>query len=414
MSVLRYVIVTSTGGALSAALLFACATSVDIGQQELPSEDAGTAQAIPDADLPGEDAPADAPPDDVVTSACSPDGFCFEPVPIQMALAAVSGSSMDDVWAAAGKHLLRYRGTQWELAYEYARATPPSITFSRIWATTPDNVWATASDDTGYLVIVRYAALDGGAPSFREIATTTPAATSVWITPSSDAAWVTTSRSNAIVRYREDGDGRFAVDTFVPKTSTASAPTYWVAVWGFGPDDVYALGQDFRSNAPTSPPLLAHYDGTAWTITPLALPVQALADGLSGTPPTGERRLWVSSTQQGVSSVTLYPIEDGAIGDALVDEKVTAQLPCGSKVASTVSATAAWMSSGTVVCRWDGAQLSPVSTALGGLPSGVVRGIWAANEDDVWLVGEAVPQGPDFPTTAFAARRMKDAGGAQP
>ena len=145
MSVLRYVIVTSTGGALAAALLFACATSVDIGQQELPSEDGGTAQAIPDVDLPDEDAPADAAPADVVTSACSTDGFCFQPVPIQMALAAVSGSSMDDVWAGAGKNLLRYRGTQWELAYEYARATPPSITFSRIWATTPDNVWAFAS-----------------------------------------------------------------------------------------------------------------------------------------------------------------------------------------------------------------------------------------------------------------------------
>ena len=106
MSLRRYVIVTSGGGALAAAVLFACATNVEIGHQEMPEEDAGTAQTIPDAGLPDEDAAADAPTDvafdGVITGACSTDGFCYHPVPIQMPLVAVSGSSMNDVWAAAG------------------------------------------------------------------------------------------------------------------------------------------------------------------------------------------------------------------------------------------------------------------------------------------------------------------------
>ena len=421
MSMRRSLIVSVAGAPLGFGLLFACATNVELGVDDGPQPDAGPGNVIPEAGSAEEDATADAPADaaegGIVTGACSPGGFCFHPIPIQTPLAAVSGSSPDDVWAVGGSSILRYRGTEWELVYEYAGITPSSITFTGIWATSPENVWAVATTNVGGSMIVRYASGDGGAPGFYELSTTA-SGSSVWVTPSSDALWMANG-SGTLTRLRDDGKGGVIRDDFVPKAFPGETKSYfWTSVWGFGPDDVYAAGQDFSFLGGTNPPMLAHYDGSAWSITLLSVPVGSSTDSLRGTVPVGPQRLWSSTRENGADgpafTVSLYPIDDGGVGSVLFQQKVTSSSPCGSTHAWATSPTSAWMSNGRVVCRWDGAKLERVATSLGGLPTGFVRGIWAASEDEVWIVGESVPQGVGFPPSGFAARRTKDSGASQP
>ena len=422
MSVPRSLIVSVTGAALGMSLLFACATKVELAAQDMPQPDAGPGNVISGADSADGDAAADAPADvaeaGIVTGACTAGGFCFQPVPIQTPLVAISGSSPNDVWAVGGSTILRYRGTEWEQVYDYSGTTPSSITFTGIWATSPENVWALATTNVGGAMLVRYAAFDGGPPRFYEVATTARGS-SVWVTPASDALWMA-SGSGTLTRLRDDGSGGVIRDDLVPKASPADTKNYaWTSVWGFGPDDVYVAGQELSFfGGGNTPPMLAHYDGSSWTITMLSVPAGSTADALGGTAPTGPKQLWSSTRENSVDgpvfTVSLYPIEDGAIGSVLLQQKVTASSPCGSKYVWATSPTSAWMSNGKVVCRWDGSKLERVATSLGGLPTGFVRGVWAANEDDVWIVGESVPQGVGFPATGFAARRTKDSGASQP
>ncbi len=423
MSMSRFATASGAGGALAITFLFACATSVELGREQATEPDAGSDQTLPDAAADERDAAADAIDDvafdGVVTGACSVGGFCFEPVPLQAPLVGVSGSSPDDVWAVGASSILRFRGTRWEQVYEYAGTTPASITFASIWATQPDNVLAIAKDDNAMIVLVRYASVDGGAPRFYEVPTNVRSS-SLWVTPSADAAWIA-ANNGTLTRIYENGTGGIGRDDFVPKASPSDTKNYmWTSVWGFAPDDVYAAGKEgsLFGGMLKAPPLLAHFDGEAWTITVLPFPDEMSIDGLTGTPAAGQRRLWLSTTEPGpggpMSGIALLPVEDGAIGDVLLRQQVTALSPCGSKIAWPVSETTTWMSNGKAVCRWDGTKLEPVSTSLGGLPTGLVRSIWAASKDEAWIVGEAVPQGVGFPTTGFAARRTKASGASQP
>ena len=421
MSVRRHLVVSVIGSMLGFGLLFACATNVELGTEQIPEPDAGPGTVIPEAGATGDDAAADAPADVAfdgsVTGACSPGGFCYLPVPIQTPLVAVSGSSPNDAWTVGGSTILRHRGTEWELVYGYSGTSPTSITFWGIWARSPENVWAIASTSSGGSMIVRYASLDGGTPRFSEI-TTTATGSSSWVTPSSDALWMANG-SGTITRLSDDGSGDLIRDDHVPKASDTDSKSYfWTSVWGFGPDDVYASGQDFSFFGGTNPPMLAHYDGKSWTITLQSVPVGSSAASLGGTVSGEPQQLWSSTSENSASgpilTASLYPIEDGAIGNVLLQQKATTLSPCGSKYVWATSPTSAWMSNGKIVCRWDGTKLERVPTAVGGLPTGFVRGIWAANEDDVWIVGEAVPQGAGFPTMGFAARRTKDSGASQP
>jgi hypothetical protein len=420
MNIPRHLTVGAAGAALSMTLLFACATNVELTGPETPQPDAGPATTIAEASVDAStDAPADVAIDGIVTGACTSGGFCFQPVPIQAPLAAISGSSANDVWTVGGGAILRHRGTQWEQVYEYSGTTPESITMSGIWALHPDNVWATATDSSSRLMIVRYASKGGGSPSFYEVPTTLSGTQATWVTPAADALWAANG-SGTITRLVEDGNGGIAREDFTPKASPDDKKNYnWSSLWGFAPDDVYAGGQEQSFfGGGTTPPMIAHYDGTAWTITVLPVPVGSSTDALRGTQPAGQQQLWSSTRQSSIDgnvfTASLYPIEDGGIGPAIVTNVVTPSSPCGSTYAWASSPTSAWISGGKVLCHWDGTKLEPVSTSLGGLPTGFVRGIWAASDDDVWIVGEAVPQGLGFPAGGFAAHRTKDSGASQP
>ena len=257
----------------------------------------------------------------------------------------------------------------------------------------------------------------GDAPAaFHETSTTvsfTPQR-SVWVTPEADVAWVAVG-SATLTRFTDDGSGGLVAEAFTPKMSPEDTKRYyWHHIWGFAADDVYVAGDDFSADLAgppgnQSPPLLAHWDGEDWTIAALPVPVGPQSGMLRGTQPGGTaRQLWIRTFKDQTSTVSLYPIgQDGSLGDALLRENMHDGSPCGLNYGWVVSPTSAWISNGLSVCRWDGTKLSYVPTALGHLPTGFVRGIWGASDDDIWIVGEASPQGNNFPTTGFAARRKK-------
>ncbi len=424
MSTAKTVTATATGSALAVSVLFACATNVELGAQDTPGSEhpapVGLPEAGPDDSDVTSDAAADAGSDGdgSVTATCSTGDFCYMSPPIQAPLAGVSGSAADDVWAAGGRGILRFRGTNWEQVYEFTGtiSTVNPNPFLGVAAHNPQKVWAWALDSTGRIFFVRYMSVGDAPQAFHESSTTVSfnARRSVWVTPEADAAWVALGNAN-ITRFTDNGNGGLVAQTLTPKASpTDTKRYYWQHVWGFAADDVCVSGEDFSTDlagpgANQSPPLLAHWNGTDWTITALPVPVGPQSGVLRVTQPGGaERQLWIRTYKDQTSTVSLYPLDqDGSLGEALLRQNMHEGSPCGLDYGWILSPTSAWISNGLSVCRWDGTKLSYVPSALGHLPTGFVRGIWGASDDDIWIVGEAPPKGDTAPATGFIARRKK-------
>ena len=356
-------------------------------------------------------------------STCSESGFCYESLPVLGPILAVSASSADDAWMVPERSgvLLRWDGTSVTQAYAYDGAAPSNITFARIWAKKKDDVWAAAQTSDGQLFVVRYAsAIGGGAPAFRELATqvSTSAILSVWGQPAGDSLWIVTD--HGVLRVREDASGAL-VDDMSPALGAEDAHQYsWRGVWGFGPDDIYVAGRVCppESCEPSeSRGVLAHYDGTSWSITAIESASELLS--LHGTAPGSEHQLWYDCREPELSSgpfgETIYvdktylvPVtNEGHPGAPLYSRSMKDVPACASRVGDMATPSSGWFSGGLLVCRWTGTTFEPVKVALGDRPIvEKVNGIWAGAEDDVWIVGAAVTR-PGLPARGFAARRTK-------
>jgi len=317
--------------------------------------------------------------------------------------------------------LLRWDGTSLTQAYAYSGASPSNITFARIWAKKKDVVWAVAQASDEQLFFVRYASpVGGGAPAFRELATQASASAilSVWGQPAGDALWIVTDRG--VLRVREDAGGALVDDMSPPIGAEDTNQYSWRGVWGFGPDDIYVAGKvcppDWCEPA-DSRGVLAHYDGTSWSITTIESASELLS--LHGTAPGSERQLWYDSREPQLSSgpfgETIYvdmtylvPVaNEGQLGAPLYSRSMKDAPACASRVGDMAAPSSGWFSGGLLVCHWTGTTFEPVKVALGERPIvEKVNGIWAGGEDDVWIVGAAVTR-PGLPARGFAARRTK-------
>ena len=341
---------------------------------------------------------------------CSDDGFCYEPVPRSAPLIAVSASGIDDAWMLPDRSgaLYRWDGTSIRQVYEYEGATPPSITFTDLWAQTANNVWAAARGSDDRLVLVRYASPPGGgAPVFRELPTDVAWSGSrpVWGTPAGDVLWV--AHGDEVLRIHEDASG--AVVERVVMTNAEEDPRgfAWNGIWGFGPDDVYVAGKVCAS-APclsASEGVLAHYDGTAWSIITVDGTVEVAS--LRGTPPGATRQLWYMARPATPTWNThLVPVAAGGVpGVAIYSHGADDKPKCSSAIGQATSPTTGWFSDGVLLCRWNGTALEAARTAVADrVIVSNLRGIWAGGADDAWIVGAAITR-PGLPTAGFAARR---------
>ncbi|MDF2691997.1 MAG: Type fimbrial biosis protein PilY1 [Labilithrix sp.] len=349
---------------------------------------------------------------------CSPDGFCYVPVPVREPLVAVSASSVDDAWMLPqqSNKLLRWDGTTLKVAFEYASPSPQVIVFGGIWAEKKDNLWAVANDSDGHLFIVRHSSrVAGQPPAFRELKTDTPATEmtmALWGAPDGDALWIVTDWG--VVRVHEDERGA-VVEDMNPTTGPGDTNLYsWHSIWGFSPDDVYVAGRvcvdRFGVCAEgTIQGAIGHYDGEKWSMAAVGSMTDVMA--IRGTPPGGDRQLWYVGNEVknfiDVSRTNLVTAFAGAdLGKPLFSHPMDAAPACSSRFGQATSTTSGWFSDGLLLCRWTGTTFEPVLTSLANVPVIYgVNGIWASGTDDVWVVGASLSRS-SAPDAPFAARRV--------
>lgn len=395
----------------------ACADSGDeAGRPQEPTPDAAV---LPEAAV-GDEASVDAgASSDAAPAAarCSKGGFCYEALPAPVPLAAVSGTSMDDVWAVGGDTIVRWDGASWKVAHRHdALASGTQVSLRAVFAGKTNDVWAvgeTPFPERNYF-FVRYAAADGGAPAFRELPTEEPVTAdfwSGWLTPASDALWFIGAGSSSVLRFRETPEGTMAVDRWMPQGEVDDGTFYaWYGLWGFAADDIHVVGSACTFGSCEN--LVARYDGASWTVTRLDEP--KLVTGMFGTrDPAQPRQLWLELMDpfSAERAIRLVPLaSDGSLGSPIVERSIAG---CGSLVGSAAGPGAAWLSDGCLVHRWNGTSLDVIPIAVGGEPPGRVNALWAASAEEAWVTGTSLPyKGPNLPELGFAARRKAADGGA--
>lgn len=395
---------------------FACAESADIQNPDagglLPDVSVLPESAVPDDVTVPEDAPVDA----IVSSPCSAGGFCPVPVPTQKPVWAVSGSSLDDVWAIGSEGsgltyghdaILRWDGAAWKVVYQSSMRPTRTKGFHGIWAPKPDKVWVAGEG------IFHYSAKDG----VRQLPLPNPPGSSFvftagWATPESDALWAVGGKQD-VLRFREEPAGTLVADRWIPQMG-AEDSVYgyrWSGIWGFGPDDIYVGGKSCVNSACNqSRGALAHYDGTVWSVTVITSDKEITS--IFGTPPGEPRHLWITTSSLPGASVPptkteLVPVmNDGSIGAPLFTQSMTNSTSVGAVRGSVVSPNVAWISDGVFVWRWTGTQLELMPTSIEASSVGRVLGVWAASTDDVWIVGESMYGQTPFATQYGMSRAM--------
>ncbi|MEZ4654132.1 MAG: fibronectin type III domain-containing protein, partial [Candidatus Eisenbacteria bacterium] len=154
------------------------------------------------------------------------------------AVNALWGSSADNVYAVAGRGgVYRFDGNTWS-----ALSTGANDQLSSIWGSGPDDVFIVGGFDAVHFNGTRW-----GSPG--QIPLPFVHLTSVWGSAPDDV--FVAGSNGGIARF----DG-----THWTSMSQGSVPDLR-AIWGFGPSDIYAVGQccsDGRG-------VVLHYDGTTWS-----------------------------------------------------------------------------------------------------------------------------------------------------
>ncbi len=379
------------------------------GGEEVTDADTASDAAFPDGGLGPKD--ASEPEDDSgPVDASEPEeagspiirSFQSAPLPIQASLAAVSGTSADDVWAVGGNTILRWDGTSWAIAYQHD--TSASSFFSAVWTREKDEMWA-----IGDQLLVRYSKKGGAPPSFREIPVSVASSKvqAHWLTPTGDALWAVRG-GGEVVRLKEDADGSIITDRWTPKASESDTLKYlWRGVWGFAPDDIYVSGAASPTGASLSAnAAIGHYDGSKWSIVVDKNILGFGFYGLYGSPPVAnqKKQLWVRLPPS-KAGYYLYPdVGSGGLGSyefvptpggfVLQPKVYECKLDTGSShdTGFVASSADAWFSAGCLIYRWDGSELEEVPAPTdGGTPLGNFSGVWANRDGAVWAVGHAFP-----------------------
>lgn len=346
---------------------------------------------------------------DVQTSTCSDAGFCRSALPVHEPLLDVTATRVDDAWSIGAHTVLHWDGTDWRTLYEY-QGSSSTFTLMGVWAGEPNDVWAMAAADFKAIVL-RYSAVDGGAPSFRQIMTDEDLSpwggVSAWLSASSNELWMVKNPDGIVRRVHELSDGTMAFDDVTPtiEVEDPSISFTWQTVWGFEANDVYVGGYEcLNVFCGDQRGAIAHWDGTSWSAT--ILDTTDRVTTLIGTQPAAEpRRLWMAV---GLRAQLLPVASDGGIGAPLFEQNIFAD-SFGQLRGSAPTASAAWLSNGSLVYRWDGTKLTLQAVSPNALPTASVEGLWGGSSGEAWIVGEFLQHGPDAPKQGFAALRKGDA-----
>jgi hypothetical protein len=290
-------------------------------------------------------------------------------------LRAVWGTSAKEVWAAGdGGVLLRWNGTQWARE-EIGGVVKEQFSAQALWASGPDDLWLAgpvlASDDGRVRVLRRQKGR--------------------W-----EVLWTAASLFDRIDR----------ID----------------ALWGSGPDDVRAVGEQRDERNGVVLGLAQRWNGKEWRQSrPVPSPLHRVwgtgrsdvwVTGMGGYSARWEARepedvLVPFSTGSseglrglwGLRSDAVWALEEG--GGRMMRWNGVFWLPTGVRSGSTSRIHALWGGSamdgrqelwaggmGGTLLGWTGSSFADASP---GTMRGALTGIWGSTTDDVWAVGWTVP-----------------------
>ncbi len=255
------------------------------------------------------------------------------PIDVSTNLAAISGTSPSDIWAAGlVSHLAHYNGVGWS-------AVPtPLGNWTSIWAASPTDVWVMGSSGA--------VAHSAGASFTSASIPTTATIHALWGAATNDI-WAV-GDTDTFLHY----DG--STWTAVPPPVTSTNP--WVSVWGSSGNDVWVVGQGASH--------VYRWNGSAWT---------------SPSAPSGE---YDKVTGTGPNDVWLLGVDGSAHFDGTSWSTQTSSTPLLHGVAVAPNDVRATNGSGAHV-HWDGTAWR--TTGL--LTGRTIVDSWGASASDVWAVG---------------------------
>lgn len=162
------------------------------------------------------------------------------------ALRAVWGSSASDVWAV-GTVIQHYDGKRWSLVW---RDVDLRDSLAAVWGSGPTDVWTVGTDGL---------ALHFDGHAWTRLSITTDSLYAIWGSAANDVWFAGDTRGTL---YHWDGRRFGAVDV----SGQARDPIY--GLWGAGARDIYAVGGVELFTEERSRSTVLRYDGSAWTREP--------------------------------------------------------------------------------------------------------------------------------------------------
>lgn len=280
------------------------------------------------------------------------------------------GSGAGDVWLATwGSDGLRFDGKTWRPLCDTA-SCPAAAAF---WGTSASDVWAVGGGG---------AVAHWNGTAWTKLQTPTPQ--DLWAAWGSSASDVwAVGAAGAIVHWNGttwSGSGTTKLKVFG-------------GVWASGPDDVWAVG------AIPSDAWAVHWDGHAWTESlvrpaPLVGPVNQTpsSEQLSAVWGFAPDDVWAVGDNGGTGEIIHW---DGRAWTPFQAPEVTAALyyPAGPLHAVWGAAPDdVWAGGGEggfwTMLHWDGKSWSALEDGISPPYVGATRGIWGSSRSDVWAVGD--------------------------
>ncbi|MHC5018562.1 MAG: NHL domain-containing protein [Planctomycetota bacterium] len=269
--------------------------------------------------------------------------------PVTDDLQAVWGTSATNVYAVGfGDKVIHWNGTAWTpLApnsfITYAGVDVPALTIASITQPPAQQVLG-VSDPQGLVV-------DGNGDLYFSDAGT-------------HRVMHLDSATRTVRVVAGTGRAGFAGDGGSAAVSTALTGADFRGVWGPGASDVWAAGGGG---------VLAHYNGTAWSL--VQGPAAATLNAVHG-----------SSGSDG------WAVGDGGVilhYNGTAWSAVTSGTTADLNAVYALSSTDAFIAGdGGVILRWNGSQWSNQTAAMSVPPTTDFHGIWAASGTDAWVVGQ--------------------------
>lgn len=272
----------------SAALLHCAATGGDESDAPLVQGEAGSSETstTDGSSVPG-DAATDSPADARQSTHCSPDHWCREPLPSKdFDLAAVWSFAPNDAIAVGTSGMLHWDGKTWSVV----PSADGGVAFeglSSVWASGPNDVWAVAQgqrrvvhgtraaagaafawtaseadggptrdlvtgaapgevwtagiEEDGTPTIEHGVVVDGGAPSFTQLAIPdSPFSLNDVFVSASGELWVAGSSTAAVVLHAQKKANAYVWDTSL--TTEGQPFTNFPSIWGTASNDIWVLG----------------------------------------------------------------------------------------------------------------------------------------------------------------------------